>query len=235
MSAGNRTNLKNRLLAALSPADFEQLAPHLHPVPLSLRQVLYEPGLEIEKLYFVEEGLCSILTVMADGSTVEVGMIGNDGMVGFSAILITGQASPSEVIVQVPGSARCINTAQFRTAFNQSEGIRRVVHRCIADSLMLGAQTAACNRLHSMEQRLARWLLMASDRIASDTMPMTHEFLAQMLGVRRSGVTLVCGELQRSGLIGYHHGTMTILNREGVQALACECYRLDHERLNQPI
>lgn len=234
MTPRNGTNLKNRLLAALSQADFDQLASYLHPVSLSLRQVIYEPGAEIQHLYFVEQGVCSILNVMADGSTVEVGMVGNDGMTGLSAVINNGH-SDNQVIVQVPGFAQRINTAQFRMAFNRSEGIRRVAHRCIGDALMLSSQTAACNRLHSMEQRLARWVLMASDRIQSDTMPMTHEFLATMLGVRRSGVTLVAGDLQRSGLISYHHGTLTVLNHEGLEALSCECYRLDHERLNEPL
>lgn len=135
-------NHKNRLLAALSKADFDQLAPYLHPISLSLRQVIYEPGAEIQCLYFVEEGVCSILTIMADGSTVEVGMVGNDGMVGISAVLVDGH-SANQVIVQVPGSAYRINATQFRTAFNQSEGIRRVTHRCIGDALMLSSQTAA--------------------------------------------------------------------------------------------
>jgi CRP-like cAMP-binding protein len=234
MSPRSGTNLKNRLLAALSQADFDQLASDLHPVSLSLRQVIYEPGAEIQHLYFVEEGVCSILNMMADGSTVEVGMVGNDGMTGLSAVINSGH-SANQVIVQVPGFAQRINTDKFRTAFNRSEGIRRVAHRCIGDALMLSSQTAACNRLHSMEQRLARWLLMASDRIQSDTMPMTHEFLATMLGVGRSGVTLVAGDLQRSGLISYHHGTLTVLNHEGLEALSCECYRLDHERLNEPL
>jgi CRP-like cAMP-binding protein len=234
MSPRSGTNLKNRLLAALSQADFDQLAADLHPVSLSMRQVIYEPGAEIQHLYFVEEGLCSILNIMADGSTVEVGMIGNEGMVGFGAILDSGH-SANQVIVQVPGTAQRINAAQFRTAFDRNEGVRRVAHRCIGDALSIGSQTAACNRLHSIEQRCARWLLMASDRIGSDTMPMTHEFLAAMLGVRRSGVTLVAGELQRSGLIHYHHGRITILYREGLEAVACECCRLDRERLNKPL
>jgi CRP-like cAMP-binding protein len=211
------------------------MTPDLEPVSLSLRQVLYEPGVEIKHLYFMEEGLCSILTVMEDGASVEVGMVGSDGMLGYTALLVSGQASANEVIVQVPGKALRIDYAAFKKAFDRSEGIRRVIFRCIGDGIMLGAQTAACNRLHSMEQRLARWLLMAADRIGSETMPMTHEFLAQMLGVRRAGVTLVAGELQRSGLIGYHHGTVTILNRDSLEETACECYHLDHKRLNKPI
>jgi CRP-like cAMP-binding protein len=200
-----------------------------------MRQVIYEPDQEFHYVYFIEEGLCSIVTVMDDGTSVEVGMVGNDGMAGFGALLIPGQASSTEVIVQVPGKALKIDFDVFKAAFDEREGIRRVVFRCIGDAIMLGAQTAACNRLHSMEQRLARWLLMVSDRVGSDTLTMTHEFLSQMLGVRRSGVTMVCGELQRSGLISYRHGMVTILNHEGLEALSCECYRLDHERLTVPV
>jgi CRP-like cAMP-binding protein len=133
--------------------------------------------------------------------------------------------------VQIPGTAQRMSAALCKAAFDRSEAVRRVALRFTEAILNLSAQTAACNRLHSTEQRCARWLLMAIDRIQSDTMPVTHEFLASMLGVRRAGVTNTAGELQRSGLIRYHHGQLTIVDREGLEATACEFHRIDHERL----
>jgi hypothetical protein len=145
--------------------------------------------------------------------------------------LTAGYARIREVIVQVPGTAKRMSAALCKAAFDRSEVVRRVALRFTEAVLNLSAQTAACNRLHSIEQRCARWLLMAIDRIQSDRMPLTHEFLASMLGVRRAGVTNTAGELQRSGLIRYHHGQLTVVDREGLEATACECHRIDHERL----
>jgi CRP-like cAMP-binding protein len=229
MTPPNHVN-SNRLIAAFSQADRERLLPDLSPVSLSLREVLYEVGAPLEYVYFIEQGLASVLTSMADGSGIEVGMIGIEGMVG-AAALLGDEVSAQQFLVQVPGNALRMNAARCRATFDQSAGMRAVVHRFVIALLNLGAQTAACNRLHSIEQRLARWLLMASDRIGSDTMPMTHEFLSSMLGVRRSGVTIAAGDLQRSGLIRYRQGQLSIVNREGLEASACECYGIDHDRL----
>jgi len=167
---------------------------------------------------------------MMNGSTIEVGMVGAEGLVGVSALLGSDTAS-QQVIVQIPGIALRMNAGRCKTAFDQSEPVRRVALRFIEAFLNLTAQTAACNRLHSIEQRCARWLLMALDRIQSDTMPLTQEFLASMLGVRRAGITTIAGELQRSGLIRYHHGQLSVVDRDGLEANACECYRIDHDRL----
>ena len=221
---------KNRLLAALPATELRQFFSELRPVSLSQRQVLYEPGMPLAHVYFVEEGVVSILTRMADGSTIEVGMIGTEGAVG-TAALLGGDVSSQQAIVQGSGSALRINAAECKAAFDQSPTVRAVIMRFIDALLNLSAQTAACNRLHTIEQRCARWLLMAHDRLQTDLMPMTHEFLASMLGVRRAGVTETAGELQRSGLIHYHHGRLTIIDREGLEATACECYRIDHDLL----
>jgi CRP-like cAMP-binding protein len=153
-------------------------------------------------------------------------------VVGVSALL-GGETSAQQVIVQVPGTALRMSAARCKVAFDQSEAVRRVALRFVEDMLNLSAQTAACNRLHSIEQRCARWLLMAIDRTQSDQIPITHEFLASMLGVRRAGVTNTAGELQRSGLIRYNRGLLTVVDREGLEASACECYHIDHERLNR--
>ena len=166
---------------------------------------------------------------MADGGTIEFGMIGSEGIVGAEALL-GARVSGHQAIVQVPGTALRIGAAECKMAFDQSPAVRAVFMRFIEALLYLAAQTAACNRLHNIEQRLARWLLMAHDRLQTDIMPMTHEFLASMLGVRRAGVSETAGELQRSALIRYHHGRLGIVDREGLEAAACECYRIDHER-----
>jgi CRP-like cAMP-binding protein len=228
-----QTNIqKNRLLTALPPEDFQRFFSELCPVPLKSRQIVYETGGPMEYIYFIQEGVASILTDMLNGSTVEVGMIGAEGMLGVAAML-GAETSAQQVIVQVGGTALRMDMARCRKAFDQSADVRRIMHRFTDVLLNLSSQTAACNRLHSVEQRCARWLLMASDRIQSLTLPMTHEFLASMLGVRRAGVTEVAGELQRSSLIRYQRGQLTIIDRDGLEETACECYRADRAGLDR--
>jgi CRP-like cAMP-binding protein len=223
---------KNRILAALPADDFVRFFSTLEAVNFTLRQVIQEGSQPTEYVYFVESGVASILTIMSDGATIEVGMTGREGMIGVASLL-DPEASASHAIVQIPGTALRMPVAPCRSAFEESIAVRRMMLRFASNHLALSAQTAACNRLHSIEQRCARWLLMAYDRVKTETMPMTHEFLASMLGVRRAGVTTTAGELQRSGLITYRQGVLTIRDTEGLQALACECYRTDHERLNR--
>ena len=148
-------------------------------------------------------------------------------------VLLGDEISVQRVIVQVPGTALRMKAAPCKTAFDESAAVRGILLRFTAAILNMSAQTAACNRAHSMKQRCARWLLMSSDRIQSDVVPMTHEFLSSMLGVRRTGVTAIAGELQRSGLIRYHRGQVTIVDRAGLEAAACECYRIDRARFEQ--
>lgn len=221
---------KNRLLAALPKADFTRFFSKLEPIDLTLRQVLQVTAEPFEYVYFMEQGISSVLTIMADGSASEVGMIGNEGMVGISALL-GDRPSAQQIIAQFPGKALRMPAALCRTAFGDSLDVRTVMLRFASAFFNLSAQTAACNRLHSIEQRFARWLLMAYDRAKSETIPMTHEFLSSMLGVRRAGVTVTAGELQQSGLITYRQREITILDPTGLGAVACECYRIDHERL----
>ena len=223
---------KNRVVAALSPQDYAQYFTGLRPVQLTLRQSLYKVGAPLEFVYFIEEGIASVITALASGDSVEVGMVGIEGMVGAQAML-GAELSGQQVIIQVPGSALCMRVSECRAAFEASAEVRRVVLKFVDAMLSLSAQTAACNRLHSVEQRCARWLLMASDRIQADVMPMTHEFLATMLGVRRAGVSETAAALQRSGLIRYNRGQIAITDHDGLIAMACECYRLDHDRLQR--
>jgi CRP-like cAMP-binding protein len=229
-----RQSIKNRILDALAPDDLQAISADLHPVSLEYRQLLQDVGTPLDTVYFIESGLASVLTVMSNAATIETGMIGNEGVVGVLGIL-GAESSAQQVIVQVPGTALSISTARCRAVFNQRPGLQRVIHRFTEAVYTLTGQTAACNRLHPIEQRMARWLLMSSDRIQSLTMPMTHEFLASMLGVRRVGVTQTAGELQRSGLIQYQRGSLTIIDRDALEDHACECYQLDHARLENLI
>jgi len=233
MPAARRMNTRNRLLSALPLRDQEQLWPDLHLVSWFIGQTLYEVGEPIEHVYFVEQGIASIVTIMANGSTSEVGMIGSEGLVGLAALL-GARASAQHIVVQIPGTALRMNVALCKAAFDQRPAFRAIVHRFINSFLNLSAQTAACNRLHSVEQRCSRWLLMCADRTQSETMPVTHEFLASMLGARRTGVTAIARKFRRAGLIDYRHGRITIIDHHGLAALACECYAIDHARLREP-
>jgi CRP-like cAMP-binding protein len=233
MSYKGKYSGANRLLATLPEEDFTQFFAALEPIDLSLRQVIQDTGQSIEHVYFVESGVTSVLTIMANGSTIEVGMIGREGMVGIAALLDHEDPPTAHVIVQIPGSALKMPLALCKVAFDQSVAVRTAMLRFASSLLNMSAQTAACNRLHSVEQRCARWLLMAYDRVGSETMPMTHEFLASMLGVRRAGVTTAAGELQQAGLITYRQRSVTIRDPEGLILLACECYQADHERLQR--
>jgi CRP-like cAMP-binding protein len=219
----------NRLLSLLSPADLAQLSHDLQPVTLAKYQVVYDVGAMLDHIYFIETGLASVLTIMEDGASSEVGMIGPDGAIGVTALL-GGRVSAQQVIMHLAGSALRITAAACKAAFDGNVRIRAVLLRFVEELLNLSSQTAGCNRLHSIEQRSARWLLMASDRTKSNVLPMTQEVLAAMLGVRRSGVSEAAGEFQRSGLIRYRRGQIIVLDHAGLEKTACECYGLDRQR-----
>ena len=224
--------IRNRLLLSMSPADLAELVDDLQSVSLAKYQVVYEVGATLDHIYFIDEGLASMLTIMEDGTSSEVGMVGSEGLIGGTALL-GGRVSAQQVIMQLAGTAFRITAVACKSAFENNARIRAALLRFIEDLLNLSAQTAGCNRLHSVEQRSARWLLMASDRIGSNVLPLTQEFLAAMLGVRRSGVSEAAGELQRSGLIRYRRGEITIIDRAGLEKTACECYRLDKQRVER--
>ena len=224
--------IKNRVLCSLSSADLAELSDELQSVNLAKHQIVYEVGSTLDHIYFIEEGLASLLTIMEDGGSSEVGMVGPEGAIGLPALL-GGRASAQQVVMHVAGSALRINAAACKAAFENNPRIRAILLGFIEDLLHLSAQTAGCNRLHSIEQRSARWLLMASDRIGSNTLPLTQEFLAAMLGVRRSGISEAMSELQRSGFVRYRRGEITIIDRVGLEQTACECYRLDKQRIER--
>jgi CRP-like cAMP-binding protein len=223
---------KNRLLARFSRDDLARFFAELEFVALPCKQIIYEAGDRIEHVYFLEEGVASLLTTMANGATIEVGMIGREGMVGIAALL-GAEESAQRVIIQVPAAGHRIAVALCRAAFDGSAAVRREMLGYSDVLFNLSAQTAACNSLHTVDQRCARWLLISSDRIHCDSVPITHEFLSSMLGVRRVGVTLTIGNLEGAGLVRSERGQLTIIDRRALEGAACECYRIDRLRFDR--
>ena len=207
----------------LPDAECQLIFPRLVFVPLRQQDLLNEAGEPIRYGYFINSGLASILNVMEDGKSVEVGLSGHEGFVGVP-LLVAFESSPSRVLVQIEGSAFRIGATALTELLAKCPTLQRRLQRYVQIVGLQSAQVAACNRLHQIEQRLARWLLMCQDRISSEFVPLTQEFLANMLGTRRSSVTVAAGILQRSGLISYTPGHVTILNRDGLESAACECY-----------
>jgi CRP-like cAMP-binding protein len=219
---------KNCVLASLPAAEMKRLAPHLSPVTLKINQSLHDPGQTIDTVYFLEEGICSVVVTMENGSTVEVGIIGRDGFVGIPAVLGTGR-SPNRAFMQIPGRGFSVKAKVLQEQFEDSNEFRLCLQRFVQAMLAQTAQTAACNRVHELEERLARWLLMCQDRVLNDRIAITHEFLAMMLGTRRTSVTVAAGTLHKAGLIAYSRGYVTIQDRERLEQSACECHRIIRE------
>jgi len=228
----NEPEIENRFLLALPDACLKRLKPHLEFVEIKPRDVLIRAGSAIEHLYFFNRGFASLVKAMRDGRMVEIGAVGPSNAVGLFSLLGIERAV-WESVVQGPGTALRIARGALAAEMDRSHALSDLVHK--RAGLFLGelAQTAACNRLHSLEQRCCRWLLMAHDCASTETFPLTHEFLALMLGVQRSGLSIVAGALQRAGLIRYTRGRVTIVDRSGLEKEACECYstaraQLDH-------
>ena len=215
--------IENSLLAALPRKEYLRLVAGLESVNLTFGEVLYEPGQTIRHVYFPDQSLISLLT-LADGHlALEVGLIGREGMVGIPLVL--GHTTSSvRALVQGSGTASRMGAAEFLREFRQSASMKKELYRYTHTLMAQISQTAACNRFHVVEERLARWLLMTHDRVKSDCFRMTHEFLGHMLGVRRVGVTTAAQSLQQRKLIGYSRGDITILDRGGLEAAACACY-----------
>ncbi|MFY9842871.1 MAG: Crp/Fnr family transcriptional regulator [Terriglobales bacterium] len=220
----------NKILLSLSREDFDQVLPKLELVQLALHHVLYEAGETIKFAYFVNTGLISVLAIQPDGKSVEVGLIGNEGFTGLP-LLVGFSSSPTRLITQGDGWAyRCAAGALQKFA-RQLPGFETQLQRFGQRLAMQTTQIAACNRLHEVEERLARWILMSHDRILADTLPLTQEFLGQMLGSRRASVTVAAGILQKAGLISYTRGSVKILNRPKLEEAACECYGIVQRQL----
>lgn len=223
--ASVQKSYKNSLLASLPALAIQQLALHLAQVDLPRNLALQGPGQTVDTAYFLEDGVCSIVATMENGTTVEVGLIGRDGFVGISVLLGDGR-SMHRSFMQIPGHGYRIKARSLKELSESSTPLRSCLLRSVQGLMVQTAQTAACNRVHELHERLARWLLMCRDRVQSDQILITQEILAMMLGTRRSSVTVAAGMLQKAGLITYTRGRVTIQNRAGLADAACECYRI---------
>ncbi|MDO6840169.1 Crp/Fnr family transcriptional regulator [Paraglaciecola chathamensis] len=217
--------LKNKLLEALSSEAQERIFPHLKLVSLPLGTVVYEASEKIDYVYFPIDCIVSLLYVMVDGSSAEISVIGNEGVVGI-AVFMGGESTPSRAIVQSAGAAYRMSASELRNEFNSQSSIRMLLLRYTQSLIAQMAQTAVCNRHHSIDQQLCRWLLLSLDRLSTNELTMTQELIANMLGVRREGVTEAAGKLQKLGIINYKRGHIQVLDRLGLEAQSCECYKV---------
>jgi CRP-like cAMP-binding protein len=222
----------NRLIDTLPQDDFDQVIPHLERVSLPIRTVLHQPGRLIGDIYFLTQGMVSVVATLEDGGAVEVGVIGNEGFAGIPALL-GAETATHDVYMQIAGVGLQMKTSAMREVMERSPAFRDNLFRFVQFSLTQVSQTAACNVRHSVEQRLARWLLMADDRAAAETLLLTQEFLAIMLGVQRPGVSIAAGTLKQAGVIAYRHGRITIADREALQSASCECYRVVNDEFRR--
>jgi CRP-like cAMP-binding protein len=213
----------NLLLAALPAADYDRLRPHLEPVPLPLGWALYESGDRQAHVYFPTEGIVSLLYVMENGASAEIAVTGNEGLIGIS-LFMGGGSTPSRAIVQSAGQAYRLGAEILKQEFERGGHLQHLLLRYTQALITQMAQTAVCNRHHTVEQQLCRWLLLSLDRLASNELRMTQELIANMLGVRREGVTEAAGRLQAAGLIRYQRGQIAVLDRPGLERRVCECY-----------
>jgi len=215
--------IQNHLLAALPTAEFEPLAKHLELVPMALGQMLYEPGEQLRYAYFPTTSIVSLHYITESGASAETAGVGNEGVVGIS-LFLGGDTTPSSAVVQMVGHAYRLERGLLKSEFERAGAFQHLLLRYTQALMTQMAQTAACNRHHSLEQQLCRWLLLTLDRAASRELVMTQELIASMLGVRREGVTEAAGKLQRAGFISYRRGHIAVVDRVGLESHACECY-----------
>ena len=233
MSVLNLNQPINRLLAALPTVDYQRLLPDLQAVELPQHQILYHAGEDYDYAYFPSYSIVSTVAIMENGSTTEIGVIGNEGMVGLPIILDTGYTN-STAVVQVGDGGYRISAKRLQEEMNRQGALKRLLMRYVQARIIQLGQTAACNRYHTVEQRFARWLLTVRDSIQKDEFQLTQEFISQMLGVRRTGVTEVASRFQQSGIIHYKRGLIRIVSPQKLEACTCECYQLidrEFERL----
>jgi CRP-like cAMP-binding protein len=227
---------QNHLLAALSPIERERLVPHLKLVSMPLGKVLYESGDVLSHVYFPIDCIVSLLYVLEDGASAEISVVGNEGLIGI-ALFMGGETTPSRAIVQSAGHAYRLIGRQLKEEFHRSGQMQMRLLRYTQALITQMAQTAVCNRHHSVDQQLCRWLLLSLDRLSSSKLTMTQELIANMLGVRREGVTEAAGKLQKLGAIRYSRGKIAVLDRQKLERLCCECYAVvkkETDRLLSP-
>lgn len=224
-SAEPQRAMENRILSGLPPDDRVRLLRALQPVTFALGEIVYETGGHLEHIYFPTNAVVSLLYTMEDGSTAEMGLTGNDGVVGI-ALFLGGDTTPNRAVVQIAGDAFRMKAKMLREEFARGGPLQRVLLRYTQALITQISQTAVCNRLHSVEKRLCRWLLLCHDLVESEKLEMTQEFISNMLGGRRESVTVAAGHLQDAGLIHYSRGHIAILDRKGLEATACECYAI---------
>ena len=222
---------RNRLLGALAADDLERLLPSLESVPLVDGMPIYEPNRKITHVYFPISGVVSMVSEMREG-TVEVGTIGREGMTGLPLVL-RAETMPTRAFVQVPGHAYRMRGADLCALMREAPNVERLLYRYVLALFDQTAQHAACNRLHALEERCARWLLMTHDRVDGDVVPLKQQFLAEMLGVHRPAVTIAAGALQKAGVIRYTRGKVTVLDRERLEEAACPCYAIITRRAKE--
>ncbi len=216
---------QNHLLDALPAEDHERIAAHLELVPLKLGDILYEPGIKLRYVYFPTTAIVSLLYVMEDGASAEIAIVGNEGILGIS-LFMGGETTPSRAVVQSAGHGYRLRAQLLKDEFGRFGPFLRLLLRYTQALITQMAQTAVCNRHHSVDQQLCRWLLLSLDRLASSELSMTQELIANMLGVRREGVTEAAGKLQDAGLIRYRRGKITVVDRPRLEARSCECYQV---------
>lgn len=223
--ANNGSPPVNRLLAALPRKEYQRLLPHLKTTSLTFGDVLYDPGDKIKHVYFPSDSIVSLLSAVAERSTLEVGMVGNEGVAGLS-IFMGVSVSSTRALVQASGTALVMSSAAVRQEANRLGALHRLLHRYTHSLLTQIAQSSACNRFHVVDSRLARWLLMTRDRVGADEFRLTQDFMSNMLGVRREGVNRAAGALQAQKLIHYTRGTIKVLNVRGLEEVSCICYSM---------
>jgi len=219
------TPKQNHLLDALPARDYDRIQAHLELVPMALGDVLYESGVQLRYVYFPTTSILSLLYVMEDGASAEIAIVGNEGILGIS-LFMGGETTPSRAVVQSAGHAFRLRAALLKNEFGRFGPTMHLLLRYTQALITQMAQTAVCNRHHSVDQQLCRWLLLSLDRLQTNELSMTQELIANMLGVRREGVTEAAGKLQNAGLISYQRGRITVLDRPGLEARSCECYQV---------
>jgi CRP-like cAMP-binding protein len=222
---GQKTSPRNRLLAAISAKEYERLLPHLEIASLSYKQLIHDSGVPIEWVYFPDDAIVSLLSIVDKEAMIEVGIIGNEGMVGAS-ILLGSRTTPTQALVQSPGTAMRLNADVLKREFKRSSTMQDLLLPYAHALLAEGTQSAACHRYHTPQERLCRWLLMIRDRSATDELKITHDFIAQMLGTRRATVTEAVHMLHKNNLIQQSRGRIVVLDRKGLEAASCSCYRI---------